>query len=304
MTSGPNPEAIDIRNRIVRAHRDNESIRPLSQVFNLYVHYSEDRCAARSSIDQEVDHCNAIALFHEQKDWNVPRHVYGYTMMYTYAIFQSGRLYLVNDENMLLWNTMYGNPVGLATVCIMDESEQPSPAMLGTLTRHLDYMCERTDIPARRWNVWGHGECGAVYGGGPPFGNSTRCPGRALLSFVRDYRRAEPLPPDPPKDDPDRLRMFPLGWGLQHGFLGEYEKLESYDERLATRILGFPISPEFKAVLPTSYGSWYGTVQYFERNRMEYHPENKAPYDISYGLLGQEALVATNGWPVKADPHG
>ncbi|HUY99349.1 MAG TPA: L,D-transpeptidase, partial [Thermomicrobiaceae bacterium] len=43
-------------------------------------------------------------------------------------------------------------------------------------------------------------------------------------------------------------------------------------------ILGYPISEEFR-----QNGV---TVQYFERARLEYHPENAAPWDIEGGLLG------------------
>lgn len=36
-------------------------------------------------------------------------------------------------------------------------------------------------------------------------------------------------------------------------------------------------------------GSRYAQV--FERNRLEWHPENRAPYDIQLGLLGEERLL-------------
>lgn len=52
----------------------------------------------------------------------------------------------------------------------------------------------------------------------------------------------------------------------------------SYRESLA--LFGYPISEEF-----TSGGR---TVQYFERARLEWHPENPAPWDVLGGLLGVE----------------
>jgi len=33
----------------------------------------------------------------------------------------------------------------------------------------------------------------------------------------------------------------------------------------------------------------------FERNRLEFHPENPAPYDVQLGLLGEERLLASRG---------
>ena len=49
-------------------------------------------------------------------------------------------------------------------------------------------------------------------------------------------------------------------------------------------IFGYPISEEFAEISPTD-GQLY-TVQYFERNRFELHPENPPPYTVLLGLLG------------------
>jgi hypothetical protein len=52
---------------------------------------------------------------------------------------------------------------------------------------------------------------------------------------------------------------------------------------------GYPISEVFAEVSPTD-GQTY-QVQYFERNRFEYHPERAgSPFEIQLGLLGAEAL--------------
>ncbi len=57
-------------------------------------------------------------------------------------------------------------------------------------------------------------------------------------------------------------------------------------------IFGLPITEEFTEV--GSDGKPY-TVQYFERNRFEFHPENAAPYDVLLGLLGRQELIS-RGW--------
>jgi heat shock protein HslJ len=49
---------------------------------------------------------------------------------------------------------------------------------------------------------------------------------------------------------------------------------------------GYPISP---VMGETIEGKVY-SVQYFERRRIEIHPENNPPYDILLGLLGREVL--------------
>jgi hypothetical protein len=58
-------------------------------------------------------------------------------------------------------------------------------------------------------------------------------------------------------------------------------------------VSGLPITEEFTEVSPDD-GKPY-LVQYFERARYEYHPDNKAPYDVLLGLLGNR-LLQEKGW--------
>ncbi len=58
-------------------------------------------------------------------------------------------------------------------------------------------------------------------------------------------------------------------------------------------VYGYPISEAFQETSPTD-GKPY-RVQYFERNRLEYHPELPAPFRVSLGLLGVQVLQA-RGW--------
>lgn len=58
-------------------------------------------------------------------------------------------------------------------------------------------------------------------------------------------------------------------------------------------VYGYPISEAFLEISPTD-GKQY-LVQYYERNRLEYHPELPQPYRVSLGLLGVEVLKA-RGW--------
>jgi hypothetical protein len=80
---------------------------------------------------------------------------------------------------------------------------------------------------------------------------------------------------------------------------------------------GFPLSDERQELLED--GNTY-TVQYFERVRLELHPENAAPYDVLLGQFGRRiltdnALLATDGgfqrlyfanalWAVLGRPAG
>ena len=60
---------------------------------------------------------------------------------------------------------------------------------------------------------------------------------------------------------------------------------------------GFPLSEEFKQKLED--GREY-TVQYFERVRLEYHPNNTAPQDIQLGQFGRHILEGVTGAPTTA----
>jgi hypothetical protein len=60
-------------------------------------------------------------------------------------------------------------------------------------------------------------------------------------------------------------------------------------------VYGYPISEEVEEVSPTD-GQTY-LVQYFERNRFEYHPEAAGtPYEVQLGLLGANLLKADRWW--------
>ena len=68
--------------------------------------------------------------------------------------------------------------------------------------------------------------------------------------------------------------------------------------RESLALFGYPISEEFQ-----QNGV---TVQYFERARFEYHPENQQPYDVLLGLLGHAgwAAAAPNDRPAPAPTVG
>jgi hypothetical protein len=94
---------------------------------------------------------------------------------------------------------------------------------------------------------------------------------------------------DPPINQPN-IAYFPLtGHTLSNSFRDYWEANGGLS------IYGYPISEEFKEVNPDD-GKTY-TVQYFERNRFEYHPENKdTKYEVLLGLLGN-SLLRIKGWP-------
>jgi len=63
---------------------------------------------------------------------------------------------------------------------------------------------------------------------------------------------------------------------------------------------GYPITEPHEETID----DWTGTVQYFERRRMEHHPENSGtPYDVLLGLLGTAVLDARAGGGGQGDTN-
>ena len=79
-------------------------------------------------------------------------------------------------------------------------------------------------------------------------------------------------------------------WRSQGLDLGDRE----ISARESLALFGYPISGEFTQTLED--GKRY-TVQYFERARFEYHPENTSPYDVLLGHFGRRILASVPGAP-------
>ena len=79
---------------------------------------------------------------------------------------------------------------------------------------------------------------------------------------------------------PAGAKYFPeTQHAVGNAFLSYYSAHGALDQ------FGYPLSEEFQE--KATDGKMY-TVQYFERNRFEYHPENAAPYNVLLGLLGAQ----------------
>lgn len=79
-------------------------------------------------------------------------------------------------------------------------------------------------------------------------------------------------------------RSFPeTGYYLCGGFLTYWERNGGLER------FGFPITDQIAERIEGREL----TVQYFERRRMEFHPQNRPPFDILLGLLGREVRQGT-----------
>lgn len=82
----------------------------------------------------------------------------------------------------------------------------------------------------------------------------------------------------------ERVRFFAETGQIVQGRLLDY-----WEQNGAVGILGLPLSPERAAY--DEQGNRY-TLQWFERARLELHPQNAPPYDVLVGRLGVETLAA------------
>ena len=82
------------------------------------------------------------------------------------------------------------------------------------------------------------------------------------------------------EDTPVSVFFTQTGHNLSNAFLTYWQ------HNGGLPVFGYPISEEIAESSPTD-GKTY-TVQYFERNRFEWHPENPPAYNVQLGLLGVE----------------
>ncbi len=80
----------------------------------------------------------------------------------------------------------------------------------------------------------------------------------------------------------DKLYFTPTGHSLSGTFL------KYWQQNGGLPVYGYPLTEQYVERSPTD-GKQY-TVQYFERNRFELHPENQPPNNVQLGLLGVQAI--------------
>jgi len=109
---------------------------------------------------------------------------------------------------------------------------------------------------------------------------------------VRNPADAAFVPIDKPADANGTTKVW--FQETKHSVSGKI--LEYWNKYGGLSQFGFPLSEAFQEVSATDNKTY--TVQYFERNRFELHPEKAAPYEVELGLLGVQQYKAQ---PVAAD---
>jgi hypothetical protein len=132
-------------------------------------------------------------------------------------------------------------------------------------------------------------------------------PGQPASTLTGGFTYAAPAavaaavaPPPAVAVNPAFAPVAPSADGADHRYFPEtHHTLKAgfkqfWDAQGGVAIFGLPISEEFQEQSKTD-GKTY-TVQYFERNRFEYHPEFKGtPYEVELGLLGVQMTAGRSG---------
>lgn len=120
-----------------------------------------------------------------------------------------------------------------------------------------------------------------------------------LTAYFRANMAQEPLPEatpaPPPSERPGPCQYFPATGYEVCGRLLAY-----WLQNDGLRVFGLPITPQREALIE---GRPY-QVQWFERNRLELHPENAPPYDVLLGRLGAEAMTLSQQAPTPPSNLG
>jgi hypothetical protein len=181
-----------------------------------------------------------------------------------------------------------------ATVAGLDPATDPtSPTGLRVSNRFRDFWQAHGGLPAFGYPITGERQEFSPTDGKPyvvQWFERTRfewhpenaAPFNVLLGLMgRQATAGRTFPPVPAfAATPDRRYVPETGHSLSGRFLQYWQTTGGL------ALYGYPISEPLTEPSATD-GKPY-TVQYFERARFEYHPENAAPYDVLLGLLGRQ----------------
>ena len=119
---------------------------------------------------------------------------------------------------------------------------------------------------------------------------------RLTQELSAQYHAGQPAPPPQPAPPSGNCRFFAE---TGHQVCGRI--LEYWDQNGGLPVFGYPIADQATQQVEGKPLQ----LQWFERNRLELHPENARPYDVLLGRLGADSLAAQGrDWTTfgRADP--
>jgi hypothetical protein len=270
---------MDLRGKLPTNPRGrNGGRRTRKQIKTVGLHYGGLLAAGyNAGVEAEIKILRGYAQYHAfVRDWSSDgsglRHD---TIAYCIAVGNSGTKYLLNDPERIGWHIKHGNVESIGVLWIGGKGQTPSAAAYAGIEEVCDWIVEDPAFSAGRRDVWGHGECGGQYGGGPVwYGNSTECPWPDILAWGRAYRKGQPAPePLPTPAPPPTTHTFYPETGFSVGFAirAAYLALGGPHGKPGGFAIGFPISDEFSGRIPDGGDKLY-TLQCFERAVAHWHP--------------------------------
>ena len=208
------------------------------------------------------------ALYHIRKDWDHGEAgtQHGDGLMYHLAIERDGTADLCRDFADVLWHCgTRKNGSALAFFVVMGGDQRATKAQLATLDR----LCEEAIDAAltSRARVTGHLE-----------ESPSSCPGTLMADFILPFR-ANMVEEVPPVADGHYFQE--TGYYVGGAFF------RFWTEFGGLPIFGYPLSNEQQGPCEDSVTR---TVQWFERARMEYHPDEPDGYTVLLTRLGSEIM--------------
>lgn len=212
----------------------------------------------------------ADARYHIAKDWSSADAgiQHGDGLMYHLSIGRDGTANLCRDFQAVLWHCgTQKNASALAWHVMLGGRQHATPAQLVTLERLADEALA-AGLTTRR-QLTGHLEESA-----------TSCPGTLMGDFILPWRAGESIGAPPMADGHYFSATGYYVGGAFFQFWSEYGALP---------IFGLPLSNEQPG--PCEDGATR-TIQWFERARFEYHPEEAAGYTVLVTRLGAAAMAS------------
>lgn len=248
---------IDIRDRMAKAPGQGAGYK--SAKSGVIIHYNGP-----------PTHDPALPRFISDANFHIGPYLREYTIAYIYGIGDEpddggdAPIYLMRDPDDVCWHcgSWPENATYTPIAFTFGEGQSAGPGQLRAARKLIDALRDRDGFG--RDAVKGHKEV-----------DSTACPGTLMDDLIYPYRAGEDMPMS------DYVTFSQTKHGVGGGFRAFFE------HHGGVPIIGMPISEEMPDPLGGKLpdGSVM-TVQYFERARMEYHPEFSAPNDVLLTRFG------------------
>jgi hypothetical protein len=176
---------------------------------------------------------------------------------------------------------IYANNISLTLEHQGFYTQDFTDAQIESTSRMVATWCLKWSIPCDAQHVIGHRDIDSV--------TRANCPGPKfpfdLVIARANQLIAQEQTPTKPVEDPNAHYFSETGFWVVNNIDGNQLDFYSYWKRIGLAQLGYPITP-------AEYSAEFGRiVQWFERGRLEYHPEiEQVEYHVLEGLTGREML--------------